>query len=312
MRGSVYKRCKCPVEYDSRGRRKACRKPHGSWVYVADLGPDPATGKRRQIRKSGYATSDEAYDALSTFLASVATGTASHDKRMTVEAWLTEWIKAKEFEGLRPSTLRAYRQHIDQHLVPKIGRVRLDDLRGRMTSTMLREIQEERGLSAATLQRIRATLRSSLEDARPELISVNPAAGKLNLPSGARPKVQPWSPTELGTFLDHAGTDPLGPLFEVMAFTGLRRGEACGLRWQDVDLLRRIIVVRQQITEFTGSSQVCPTCSQKHGRMEFGPPKTASGEARVIDLDEATVGTLLTVQMRQQELRQQWGDAYAD
>ncbi|MFI6061650.1 hypothetical protein [Streptomyces sp. NPDC051286] len=40
----------------------------------------------------------------------------------------------------------------------------------------------------------------------------------------------PWEPAELGAFLDHIGTHRLGALFEVIAGTGLRRGEACGLQ----------------------------------------------------------------------------------
>lgn len=74
MKGSVYKRCKCPVERDAKGRRKACKKAHGSWVFVADLGIDPATGKRRQVRKSGFRTSDDAREELNKHLNAVATG----------------------------------------------------------------------------------------------------------------------------------------------------------------------------------------------------------------------------------------------
>jgi len=39
--------------------------------------------------------------------------------------------------------------------------------------------------------------------------------------------------------------DRLGPLFEVIAATGLRRGEALGLRWDDVDLDHSRIIVRR-------------------------------------------------------------------
>jgi integrase len=43
-------------------------------------------------------------------------------------------------------------------------------------------------------------------------------------------------PEELGAFLDFAAGQRLGVLFEVLAMTGLRRGETVGLRWGDVDL----------------------------------------------------------------------------
>lgn len=56
----------------------------------------------------------------------------------------------------------------------------------------------------------------------------------------------------------------------------------------------------------------CPYCEAGHLGVSFGKPKTASGEDRVIDLDEVTVGALLAHQFRQQGERQAWGEAYAD
>jgi integrase len=45
-----------------------------------------------------------------------------------------------------------------------------------------------------------------------------------------------WTPAQLGTFLDHAVGDWLYALYHLVAHRGLRRGEACGVRWQDIDL----------------------------------------------------------------------------
>ena len=78
--------------------------------------------------------------------------------------------------------------------------------------------------------------------------------------------------------------------------TGLRRGEALGLRWADVDLVSAVITVRQQLV-------------QVGWRVEFGPPKTSSGEHRIIELDDATVGALIAQQLRQHTA---WGKAYTD
>ena len=55
------------------------------------------------------------------------------------------------------------------------------------------------------------------------------------MPAVRRPRVSPWGPEELAAFLDKAAADELGALFEVIAFTGLRHGEALGLMWADVD-----------------------------------------------------------------------------
>lgn len=314
MKGSVYKRCTCPVERDAKDRRKACRKAHGSWVFVADMGLDPATGKRRQIRKSGFRNSDEAEAALSKFLTDVDTGQVAHDAKQTVEQYLRSWLDVKRDSGTRPTTMRSYTQHVDSYLVPHLGRLRLGDLRAGHVEKMIRDIAKPvdgKSLSPATVRRVHATLRSALTSAkRKHLVTFN-SAENLELPRAPRPQVRPWEAAELGVFLDHAATDRLGSLYEVMAMTGLRRGEGAGLRWDDVDLSKGTITVRQQIVDGV-KGVVCHYCSQIHGRTAFGAPKTASGENRVVDLDQATAGVLLAQQLAQGIEREQWGEAYQD
>ena len=330
MKGSISKRCKCPVEYDARGRRKACRKPHGSWTFLVDMGPDPQTGKRRQVRKSGFRTSDDAEAALAKFLVDVGNGQVAHDQQQTVEQYLRAWLLAKQDAGIRPTTLRSYQQHVDAYLVPHLGRLRLGDLRAQHVENMLRALgapkaapavgeriakgkrRNPKPLSAATQRRIHATLRSALTSAkRKHLVTFN-AAENMELPRAQRPKVKPWEAEELGAFLDHATADRLGSLFETIAMTGLRRGEGCAVRWDDVDFINRVITVRQQLIEIDGTGIRCDYCHGEHRQFRFGPPKTASGEDRVVDLDQQTAGILLAQRFAQDAERAQWGDAYQD
>jgi hypothetical protein len=56
------------VGRDAKGRRKNCRKDHGAWYFVADLGFGP-DGKRKQGRKGGFRTADDAETALAELLA---------------------------------------------------------------------------------------------------------------------------------------------------------------------------------------------------------------------------------------------------
>ena len=313
MKGSVLKRCPCPVALDSRGRRKACRKPHGSWIFVADLGPDPRTGKRRQVRRSGFASQDAAQRALSDHLVALGSGSVPHDDRLTVAGYLTEWLESKAAAGTRPTTVRSYRQHVETYLVPHLGCIRLGDLSPVQVDRMLRAISFDpagcRTLSPATVRRVHATLRGALSSAKKHRLVRYNAAEDIELPREPRKQVRPWEAAELGLFLDYIADQRLGPLFEVMAMTGLRRGEACGLRWDDVDVQRGRLVVRQQIVQI-GIAAPCPYCLRVHRNFAFGAPKTASGENRVVDLDEQTIRVLTDHLGAQDAERVKWGSTW--
>ncbi|MGH3869822.1 MAG: tyrosine-type recombinase/integrase [Pseudonocardiaceae bacterium] len=169
----------------------------------------------------------------------------------------------------------------------------------------------------ATMQRYRATLRAALNAAiRARKISFNPAS-YVELPSGKRPKallwtderihrwrqtgqkpsrVMIWTPEQTGQFLDHAADEPLYALFHLIAFRGLRRGEACGLPWSETDLTTQTITITAQITQIGWAA-------------EFGEPKSdASG--RVVSLDTDTTTVLRAHRARQNLTRRALGESW--
>ena len=142
---------------------------------------------------------------------------------------------------------------------------------------------------AATIQRIRAALRSALSDAvDQQLIDVNPAK-LVKLPSGKRPKplmwtdarveawrktgerpgsVMVWTAPQTQAFLARAARHRLFALYLVITYCGLRRGEACGLRWADIDLKSDMLTVAQQIVQIGWQTDI-------------GDTKTDAGERTV-------------------------------
>ena len=317
MKGSTFKRCTCPAKYNAKGVRLNCPKKHGSWSYIADVGVDEATGKRKQAKRGGFPTQEAAQEALNELLAKLQQGSYVPDAGITVGAWLEQWIDEREnAKRVRDSTVTAYRSHIRLYLAPKLGRTKLRDLRPGHVQKLIDDLTP--GRSGATVLRIHATLRSALSTAvKRQLLAMNPASTKmLELPEGARPKVTPWSPEDLGTFLDSIAAHPLSALFEVIAATGLRRGEALGARWSDIDLEAGVLTVRQQITQVhkkrAGQQPVCPVCGEQHAGVGYGKPKTRSGEDRIVELDSGALGVLLAHRLTQDAERAEWGDAYRD
>jgi integrase len=102
-------------------------------------------------------------------------------------------------------------------------------------------------VAAATVVKVHGVLRVALSDAeRMDLVPRN-AAKAAKPPSVGRSERRALSPVEARKLLDPLDGDRLGPLFVLALATGLRRGELLGLRWADVDLPGRVLVVRQTL-----------------------------------------------------------------
>lgn len=292
-------------------------KQHGSWWFHTRAETDPATGKAKRIARGGYRTKRDAEAALAEIAAQVRSGTWTDDGGVTVASWLDSWLARKEKNGLRPATVKVYSQHARDYLKPTLGPIRLRDLRPGHVADLLDKLQSGNGsgghrLSANTVGRVHACLRSALGTAvKMRLVQFN-AARDVELPKVVRKRVKPWQPAELGAFLDAVQSDRLGALFETVAASGMRRGEVCGLRWDDLDPRACVITVKQQLTERSGDNSTCPFCGLNHQGLRFATPKTESGEFRKIELDQVTAGVLLHHQVQQGLEKIAWGDAYAD
>ncbi len=76
--------------------------------------------------------------------------------------------------------------------------------------------------------------------------------------TGKRPAVAVWTPAQTRRCLGSIAGHPLYTAFLVMALCGLRRGEACGLRWSDLDLDAGLAYVSQQVQRMKGVITACP------------------------------------------------------
>jgi len=270
-RGSVFKACSCVDPVSGKRLGRACAglaaRGHGSWYFscsVADL-----WGERHRARRGGHASSFAAQRALDAVL--VQSSERFTANTWTVARWLEFWLPTRH--SIRPGTQRVYRSHIDQYLLPYLGKIRLADLTSRHVAAMFVTITASpyrRGqpYSPGTLQRIRATLRAALNGAIREGLLVSNVASRVELPNprrphpvvwteqriaewrrtGIRPAVAVWNPHQLAGFLDHVQDERLYALWWLVALRGLRRGEAVGLPWDNVDLDRGQLTISQQLT----------------------------------------------------------------
>jgi len=301
MSKDVFRRCGCR---DDAGKQlgTACPKlaadpKHGTWSYSVSAGTSPRTGKRLQLRKAGFTTKKAAQLELAKHRAKAASGQLS-DSKLTVEVYLNEWLGRKQEDGLRHSTLEMYRYYVASIIIPALGKVKLVDLRRHQVDTFVRGLgSEKRG--PTTVRRIHATLSSAMSTAvQLSLIESNPASN-VSLPRQKKFRAAMWEPDEAARFLEAAASHRLAPLFETAVHTGLRRGELCGLRWEDVSFVDRELIVRVQLISVGG-------------KVSEGSVKTDSGQDRRVSLDDGLMKILTTWKLQQDDERERWAEAYED
>ena len=145
--------------------RLAAGGRHGSWYVRLEL-PAGMDGHRRRIRRGGYPSRKAALEVLAR-LRAPRPGDA--DARMlTVGDWLAHWLVTKT--ATAPSTVRGYAAHVRLYLDQYLGEVLLAELATAHVQAMFTAIIRQHHalgtpVSAATLTRIRATLRAALNAA---------------------------------------------------------------------------------------------------------------------------------------------------
>jgi len=308
----------------------------GSWEYIVDIGmaaaqrctvcnkllwierrpidicprcgnPLKETEERRRETKSGFATQKECQAAMNKLLVKVEEHNYTAPTKATVREYLTkEWLPAVK-STVRPTTYRAYEQHVSCHLNPHIGSVKLQKLSGSQINALYAKLAEagkkdgKSGLSPRTIHHVHTCAHKACKDAvRWGRISRNPvdAADPPTMKGAGGREMKTWNAPQLKAFLAAVKDERLAPLFHLLAMTGMRRGEALGLRWEDVDLEAGPLSVRRALIPMGATVIV-------------SEPKTAKSR-RSIALDPGTVEALKAQAQRQLDDQDQWGEAWSD
>jgi len=193
-------------------------------------------------------------------------GQLAPPQRLTLGEWAQLWLR--EAEGrLRPSTVHDYRRSLSP-LLPLLGRLRLRDMTPAHISLALLRLQGQVG--ERRREKAWVALHACLEEAvRRGLLGANPCA-RVPRPRHEPAPAQDWGLGDMRRFLQAALGDsrPLALMLALMLLTGLRPGEALGLRWEDVDWEARALRVRRAVV-WAGS------------QWHEGPPKSRAGERAV-------------------------------
>lgn len=218
---------------------------------------------------------------------------------------LQEWLPA--IKGtLRPTTYASYTSLCERHVIPRLGAVQLQKLSPAQLNGLYAYLLEEGrvrgggGLSNSSVRRVHAVIHRFCHDAvRWGRLTVNPAAAADPPKASAEhDELTVWNAEELAAFLVSAESDRLFGLWRLLAMTGMRRGEALGLRWDDLDMEAGQLSIRRALVPVNGVAQI-------------SEPKTKRGR-RTIALDPETLEVLKAHAARQADEQALWEGSWSD
>jgi integrase len=296
------------------------RASDGRWVGQAYVLVTDGTRKRKFVYGDTW---DDAHAKLVELKARSQRGIPVPDRAWKVAEYLRYWLQVYVAD-LKPKTAERYESAVRLHLIPDLGRKRLDRLQVQHVKTFLDTFKkkclcctngwdkhqpaEKRCCSAGRccqrypgprqVQFVHAVLRNALQHAmREELVSRNVA--KLVKVASPRYKVgQGLSLDQVKALLRTAKPHRLYALYVVAATMGLRRGELLGLRWVDLDLKK-------------GTLRIEKTVQRARGKLHIQDAKTEASES-VLPLPEMTRKALQDHRDRQAKERAEMAEEWKD
>lgn len=233
-------------------------------------------GKQQQVSHL-VPTRKEAELLRIQLIADTSRGLISLPDEVLISTQLQRWLHDKTSE-IGPKTHENYRYLIEKYIGPLIGHLRLQKLKPGDVHRFYAALAAR--YTASLLRQVRTILVQAFDAAvLDEVLTRNPAKG-VRLPSGqaSGETSRSLAPDEARAFLDVAASHPLDALPELLILTGLRRSEACGLRWDHLDLEQGLLSVQERV-------------AMVGGRAMLGPLKTRAS-LRTVPLAPSTVALL--------------------
>jgi integrase len=271
------------------------RKSDGRWFgSVAVLGPDGRRSRRTVSARTRTQANGRLKALLKELEAAEEAGRPPLDRAVTVAEMLDRWHRTI-VATRRETTATNYRYMIDLHIVPfvlpngrQFGTIKLAKMTYLDVDALL-DAKRDAGLSTSTRRLIRSVLVQATNQAlKWRMVSHNEAA--LSTPVVIRrAEGRSMTAEQARRFMSVLSEVEYGSVLMLMLTTGMRRGEALGLRWSDVDLTKGVLSIKQQLQRIGGELKATDVKTDRSRRS--------------IDLTEAMVSELKRHKRRQNGLR---------
>lgn len=238
-------------------------KKRWRWQLVVPVDPTFPDGPKKRLSKGGFLRRKDAEDALYAAKRSLSELKSPIDSGITVGEFATVWLSTK---SLASTTIQGYNKILRNHVVPHLGKYKMRELVPSIIARYYKDLLAHGrrdgkdyggALSANTVNKIHVVLGSMFDAAlRDGRISINPFrthSDQINAPTGRtlraqRKEITYWSSDELAEFIiwdREVFRDELHALWTFIARTGVRRGEAIALQWDDIDFAAGTVAIRR-------------------------------------------------------------------
>ena len=273
------------------------QRKNGKWEARVTVGTDPGTGK--PIRRSIYGnTQAEVRKQMIAVLRELDKNTYQAPEKVTVAQWMEEWLSTFCANKVKPLTLQSYQGIIKNHIIPAIGSLRLQAVKGTHIQRLYNSMTAA-GLSGKTIKNVSAVLHKAFGVAMKQgIIAANPC-GAAELPKAEHKEIHPLTDNEIPLFLSAIDASPMRNAYALCLFAGLREGECLGLSWGQVDFEKGRITVSQQLQK-----------EKTKGGRYYSAPTTKSGKPRTIEPPPIAFQYLKAERVKQLENRLKAGSTW--
>lgn len=241
---------------------------------------DPVTGERKRVTIGTFRLKKEAQAAERDALTQQERGTLLDPNKTTTAEMLEAWLLTKHGE-ITGQSVRDYEIIIRKHVIPALGNIPVQKLTAPRVQAQYGTWAEQ-GMSARMIRGCHMRLSQALRQAVRFGIVGSNVCDSVTPPKLGRSKADTWNGEEAAAFLDLAITDSMHPLWHLLLLEGMRRGEALGLRWRDVNWDRGTAHIVQT---------VAPNKADRGRAMIQDRTKTLAG-ARSVRLTARTLAAL--------------------
>ena len=197
------------------------------------------------------------------------------DDTITLNEWFEKWLTIHKYNTICLNTKRHYMHVFKKHISPVIGMKKLTDITHLMVKELINSL-DKNGYHAETQSKVKILLVDMFDKAIiDEFARKNPARGiKIHKEECDETHVRVLTKEEQQEFFDCCKGTFYDNLFVVAVNTGLRPGEVCALKWEDIDLNNNEVSVTKTLLyqKLEGDEQKT---------FHFDPPKTKQSKRKV-------------------------------